>query len=207
MKSMNRWVDFIGELRDRFKRSQLTEAHFYLILHYASSRGIIGRYCLKSLIKLEESLLRRLLEVMKEHGVLESTRGGHRLTDKGSAIYGEVSSMLKILDDFQVPFLKSYSTAGILIKRVRYKIKDGIKERDLAIKLGAEGAIVLVCEGDKLIFPDSKEEVDRWYPNYSNELTRKYGIENGDALLITFSHDKLLSTLSGINVALRLLYS
>ena len=79
------------------------------------------------------------------------------MTEWGEKIFEEMSQY--ICSETQVP-KSSISIAeynhGILLRNMKFAIKQGVEQRDAAIKMGAKGATTLLFNNGKFLIPGSR---------------------------------------------------
>ena len=156
-----------------------------------------GRQELAKELELGEGTIRTMLEILKSKKLLESTKKGHFLSKKGDEelkhIFESISMPKKVMMQNLYPgFLK----IGILIKNSQ-GLKDLYRLRDIAVKNGADGALILRFE-DKLYAPESNYEQDY------KELEPYFGLKNSDVLIIGFSSRKRNAETGALAVAIEL---
>lgn len=201
---MEKWRIFIKDFKELSGRINYTYAHIYIIFYYLYEKGLVGRYYLKEKLGLGEATIRNILVKMRELGVIESLRGGHKLTNKGIEVAEEILDNVKIID-LDTPIKSGKYNVTILIRKMGGKIRTGIDERDNVIKYGGSGATVLIFRNGKIIFPDSGLEVDLWYPGLSNKIIKILKPCENDVILISGGASKESALTSGLNTAIELL--
>ena len=140
----------------------------------------IGRQELARELELGEGTVRTILETLKSKKLLDSAKKGHFLSKKGdealSRIYDSISMPKNITIQNLYP---NFKKIGVLVKNPS-NLKELYKLRDIAVKNGADGAIIL--RFDKRIYaPESDYEQDY------RELEKHFALRNNDALVIAFS--------------------
>ena len=157
----------------------------------------IGRQELSSNLELGEGTIRTILKDLKSKKFLDSTRNGHFLSSKGlgeiGAIYGSISKPRQINVQGLYP---KYRKVGIrLIKQ--QGIWDFYRLRDIAVKNGAEGAVILKFDG-KLYTPKYGKSQDY------KSIEKEFDFGDGDAFIIAFS-DKLKSAeIGALSIAIEI---
>ncbi len=105
-------------------------------------KGPYGRPTLANKLGLSEGRVRVLLNYLKCRGLLTSIRAGHLFTEEGREFWEEVKKKMKILGQVPSPVPEwPFSVAGVFSPSVEIS-KNGVRERDLAVRYGALGAIV-----------------------------------------------------------------
>ncbi len=96
---------------------------------------------------------------------------------------------------------KKRCDAGILIKSAAKKIREGLEQRDVAVRAGAIGCTTLIQKNSKIIFPADMYEVKKEFGNY---LKDRFKIKNNDVVIICFGHSKNIAEVAALTVALAL---
>ena len=157
----------------------------------------IGRQELAKDLELGEGTVRTILEILKSKKLLDSTKKGHFLSKKGndalSQIYECISAPKSMAIKNIYPDLKKI---GVLVRDVS-SLKEPYKLRDIAVKNGADGALILRYEG-KLYAPESDYEQDY------KELGGYFNFKNNDALIVAFSSEKRNAENGALAIAVEL---
>jgi len=80
-----------------------------------------------------------------------------------------------------------------------------IKLRDSVIRHGGDAALILEKTGDKIVFPESGEELDRYHPSLYRELREAEAYEAARFIIISYSREKILARLSSLDSGLEYL--
>lgn len=143
----------------------------------------ISRQGLAKEMELGEGTVRTILEVLKFKKLLHSNKKGHFLSPKGEEILSRINRAVKsakIIESKNIyPDSKKF---GVQLKSA-FVLKETYKLRDLAVKHGSEGALILKF-GDKLYAPESNYEQDY------RELENLFDFEKDDVLVMAFSGEK-----------------
>ena len=177
---------------------RFAEVHVRRTLELIAKHKRIGRKQLAEELEVGEGSMRTILNQLKKQGLITSSRGGHTLTAKGK------SSLGKPLEFVQVD--TSNLTVGkvdvaTIVRGAAKKIKRGIEQRDEAIKVGAQGATVLVFKGGKLQFPDRFIKVGK---RNSEIIIKTFKPREGDVIIIGTAND-IVSAEAGARAAARTL--
>ena len=157
----------------------------------------IGRQELAKDLELGEGTVRTILKILKSKNLLEQTKKGHFLSKKGeealNQVYGCISMPKSImLRDFYPDFKK----IGVQAVNVS-GLKEIYRLRDIAVKSGAEGAVILKFDG-RLYAPDSDYEQDY------TQLEEYFDFRDNDILVIVFSGEKRLAENGALPIAAEL---
>jgi hypothetical protein len=184
-----------------------TEAQVLKALELLSSGPGVGRKRLGDLLGLNEGVTRTLLRHLRETDLIEVTRRGITLRQKGERLLAALNAPLP--GGIEVP--KSPLTIGpqnfaVLVKGAGYHIRSGVEQRDAALKVGALGATTLVFDGERLTLPGMQELTPKAKEVY-NLLLSRLKPRKGDVIIIGTAKDALSAELGAKTAALELLKS
>lgn len=146
----------------------------------------IGRKKLAEELGLGEGSIRTLLSQLKRQGLIKSSRAGHELTAKGKRELGKPLEFVRLDAG---PLTVGRVDVATVVRGAAKQVKLGIEQRDEAIKVGAEGATVLVFEGGRLRFPsDPGAEVNE---RVARELLSRLKPRASDVIIIGTASDEV----------------
>lgn len=146
---------------------------------------------------LGEGTIRTILQSLKSRNLLDSTKKGHFLSKKGAELLEQIKlciSMPKALDASIL--YPEFKKIGIVVKG-QESLREIYKLRDIAVKNGSEGALILKFE-NRLYAPESGFEQD-----YS-ELEKYFKFGSGDILVISFAKEIRRAETGAVAVAVEL---
>ncbi|GEM_PF-317757 len=156
------------------------------------SRRRLGRPTLGKELGLGDASTRTLLSRLREAGLVRSYRPlGTELTELGREVLKAVRSRIKIVG--------KVSTAGVCERCVASAVivKGGIKYlsrlgvlgmRDLIVKSGADGALILKCAGGKVMMPTTEGDVE-FSGALLKDIISKASLEDGDVIVVPLCRD------------------
>jgi predicted transcriptional regulator len=155
---------------------------------------IIGRQKLSIETGLGEGSIRTIIKWLKKLNLIESTKLGCKLTKRGARLIQEIKSKIGPT----IPVSKSFlaigdSNVGILVKKAGEKVKNGIEQRDAAIKAGAIAATTLIFRKKSLILPSISNSVNKEWPKLAEEIYRIFQPKENDVIIICSAKNKLLA--------------
>ncbi|MCD6503132.1 MAG: hypothetical protein DRN30_02110 [Thermoplasmata archaeon] len=166
---------------------EMLKSDHILILNVLKT-GPIGRVFLSEFLNIGEGKIRKLLKDLKGLGLIESSKAGHYLSDRGK----------KFLEKFERTYFKitrriditifdwPYAIEGIIRGKALKKAisRDGMTERDLIVRNGALGAIISIYRNGEARLPDSMMPITAAIPGYSYDNTISEDLNEGDLLVI-----------------------
>jgi hypothetical protein len=191
----------------------------------------IGRYRLEKELQIgsgtAKSLFRKLKDNIdfitvpteEEGSHTESQRRGHILTEKGRNFLKKIKKRIPLLENADLEFLKeiiilveNVNPYFCLVKNAVKNIKDGIEQRDAAIKINGSGATCLIYDGKDLYFPTKANNVNErekikkktliYFKNKIEEANVSF--EANDVIIIGSGDNPQTSRLATLNAALTL---
>ena len=156
-------------------------------------------------LSLGEGVVRTLLKHLKMQDLIESTKSGTRLTEKGMTMLSGLLSSIHAETTMPISSvaLGKFNYA-ILLKHSGTAIKSGIEQRDAAIKMGATGATTLLFKDDKFVIPGTaKYDSLADEPRIAKFLVKKLKPEDGDVIIIgSTTENQRIAELAAKNAAL-----
>ena len=181
-----------------------TEAYALMGIEAIGSGLGIGRQQLSRVLGLGEGTIRTLVGRMKAMGLVETSRGGMRLTGEGEAALGALGELFWGCGLPALSITVGTINYAVLIKGAASKVKGGIEQRDAAIIAGASGATTLVLDDQGLRMPGMEEPLDE---SVRSLIKEELGPSQGDAIIIGSSDDLILAEMAAKSAALKLLES
>jgi len=145
----------------------------------------IGRSRLAENLEVGEGVIRTVIERLKDAGLIETSKTGCTLTNKGLRLWQEYTSVFKKKMQIEKNelALAEYNLA-ILIKNRGHKIKSGVEQRDAAVMAGARGATTIMVKEGRLIIPSVSNIVAKDFPKAANQIIRNFEPEENDVIII-----------------------
>jgi len=182
------------------------EAHVVKALSTIAAEGPVGRMRLSRTLGLGEGTTRTLVKHLQNEKLIEISRNGIVLTEKGGNLFSKLRSRLG--EKTEIP--KSSLTVGpfnmaILVKNAADVVQLGLEQRDAAIKVGALGATTLIFSRGKLTMPGVTRDVLREAPTVREALISKLKPQENDVIIIGSAEDKLTAEIGAIAATLETL--
>jgi len=162
---------------------RFADLHVKMTLDLIGKRKRIGRKELAEELGVGEGSMRTILNQLKNRGLITSSHGGHSLTSKGERALGKPFEFVQVnVGDLTVGKVN----IATVVRGTAAKVMRGIEQRDEAIKVGADGATVLIFKRGRLRFPDGFFEVKK---EASDALLRVLRPRDGDIVVIGTAGD------------------
>lgn len=178
-------LEEIASHRDLGPSPAFNEIHVMGALELLGSERRVGRLRLSSRLALGEGSVRTILKHLKAIGLVEGTKKGYALTEKGRRIYGFLKA--KVVGPIELPRTSmtfGKSNVAFLVKKAGKNVKRGLEQRDAAIRVGAEGAITLICRSLRLTMPSAEQEYTKDLLEVEKIISEKAGLGEDDVLII-----------------------
>ena len=204
---MHTYVRTLTKIASRYAPSRILSfdsTHVIKVLQLIEKEGHVSRNLLCQELSLGEGSIKTLVKHLKMQGLIESTKSGTRMTQKGRTISLQLFSSIPV--ETSIP--KCSVALGefnyvVLLKQFGFAIKSGIEQRDAAIKMGALGATTLLFKDDKFVIPSTKYDSLRKELHIAGLLIEKLNPENGDVIIIgSATEDERTAELAAKNAAL-----
>ena len=183
-----------------------SEAHVIMALDEIESQGDIGRKKLSEKLGLGEGATRTLIRHLVREKLVIISKSGNNLSKKGVKLY----SALRAVVSRGIKIPQSSLTAGpinvaLLVRKASSAVKDGVEQRDTAIKAGARGATTLIYSKGRLIMPGVTGNVFKDNPSVHSAILSRLEPKENDVIIIGSAEDKRSAELGANMVAIQIL--
>ncbi len=168
-------------------------ASFDVIRTFLSIANNKSRASIVKELDLGEGTVRTILDILKKKKLIESTQVGHSYSKKGQSIINSINKTIKIIKVESKKIYAGHKKIALLLKNAK-EIRIDYKLRDIAVKNGAEGALIFAYK-DKLVLPGI-DDFD------TTELESLFDYTKNDLLIITFSGSYRWSENAALAVAM-----
>jgi len=182
---------------------RLEELVVLLTIRYC---GRAGRYQLSELLGLGEGKIRRILNKLKSEDLIEVKRGGSKLTEKGEKAIEEALAKMRVKkaiffrgleDDLKDKLLVCFQLKSVELGNI-------IELRDIAVREGAEGALIGVVKNREIFLPPDLGFLSKYFPKMWKYLKKSLIFEPSDVVVLSFSKDYGKALAGGIAIVRRL---
>ena len=154
-------------------------------------------------LDLGEGSVKTLVKHMKMSKLIENSNAGMWFTDKGRTIFSKLHlSIPKEMDIPKCSIALGKFNHAVLVKDLAHGIKSGIEQRDAAIKSGAVGATTMIFKNNRLLMPNTSEELVRTEPRIHSIIVQQLEPEENDVIIIGSSQDKRTAEMAAKSAAL-----
>ncbi len=185
---------------ERGPKPRLSQVQLFSALYFINEHAPIGRYDLANQVHENQGVIRGLLERLLEHHLIDSSKAGARTTELGRSTLKEFLAGHGIteLKKLHIPSLiNAQHTYGSHLRNAGSKTSRVIELRDIAVRMGALGAMTILCTKHGLTIPPDNESVNKLYPEAAATLESQFSTKEGDAILLAFAEDEY-AALAGV---------
>ncbi|QDI88084.1 DUF4443 domain-containing protein [Candidatus Nitrosopumilus sp. SW] len=177
--------------------------HVFKALQLLSEESFVSRATFGKEIHLGEGAVKTLISHLKEAKMIDSTRSGNFLTEKGKKFTAQLQKIIpkecKIEKNSLTP---SKNNHAVILKKYSSAIKTGLEQRDYAILYGSSGCTTLVFTNNKFVFPGEDRDCLSKDKKTKQILVDKLTPSEGDIIIISSSDDSFVAEISAKNSAL-----
>ncbi|QUC65486.1 hypothetical protein NsoK4_04395 [Nitrosopumilus sp. K4] len=176
--------------------------HVFKALQMLSRDRFVSRATFCKEIHLGEGAVKTLISHLKEAQMVESTKSGTFLTNKGKKFIADIQKvMCNECVIKKSDFLSGKFNHAVLLKKYSKAIKTGLEQRDYAILYGSSGCTTILFKNNHFVFPDEKDCFSN-EPSIKNTLQKELSPEEEDVIIISSSDDPFVAEISAKNSAL-----
>ena len=181
-------INTLNSISSRYAPSRslsFNSSHVFKTLQLINKEGFVSRFLLMKELGLGEGSIKTLIKHLKMEKLIITTNKGTTMSDRGRKIFEQMSHY--ICSEAQLPrstISVSEFNHAILLRYVHFAIKQGVEQRDEAIKKGAKGATTLVFKDGKFLIPGSGYNALKEEKGIERHLKNELNPINGDIIII-----------------------
>lgn len=154
-------------------------------------------------IHLGEGAVKTLISHLKEAKMIDSTRSGNFLTDKGKKFTSQLQKIIpKECKIGKNSLTQSKNNHAVILKKYSSAIKTGLEQRDYAIMYGSAGCTTLVFKNNRFVFPGEDKDCLSRDKKTKQILVDELNPSEEDIIIISSSDDPFVAEISAKNSAL-----
>ena len=161
-----------------------SEVHLVRTLLILSGRKT-GRKSLVGILGVGEGSVRTILKKLLKDGLITSKPRGQELSRKGRKLVEEYLSKFTMPKSVELDIAPGKKCSIIVMHNSLEKITTGLQEREISVREGADGAVLLKYSNGSISFPCSDISLDD-YPGTERFLS-ELNLTEGDVVVITFA--------------------
>ncbi|HOP08668.1 MAG TPA: DUF4443 domain-containing protein [Candidatus Methanofastidiosa archaeon] len=167
-------------------------------LYIVDTKGPIGRHLLRKELDITECSVRTILKKLIRDDFIGSTSSGQVIRKEGKK---ELSSW-HFFDRARYIDVGNLSLGDhdflIIADNLKREVTNGLDQRDEAIKIGGDGATILLYKDGKFHMPPGFMDLEENYPEEVKKLRSTLDLSDGDTLIIGSGKTKRLAQLAAM---------
>lgn len=192
--------------QERFPGPSASFSVFHLLLALELiAQKTLGRNTLSEALGVGHGAVRTIIARLEDAGLVEISKAGCSLTEKGLRVWKESVSVLKKAEVENNQLTLAKHNFAVLIRNCSDKVQTGIEQRDAAVRAGARNAITIRMKQGRLIIPSVSQDVGRDFPEAASQLTGLLHPRDNDAIVIVGSDTEEKAELGALAAAWSLL--
>ncbi|MEM3065411.1 MAG: DUF4443 domain-containing protein [Candidatus Nitrosotenuis sp.] len=203
---MHQVIKALSKTADRYSPSRMLSfniAHVFKTMQLIDEQTRVSRETFVKELGLGEGSVKTLVKHLKMHGLVITSKGGTRLTEKGKTLFSKLDAAIP----HESPIPKCSVGLGkfnhsILLKGVGSGINSGIEQRDFAKMMGATGATTLLYEDGRFLMPGQTQDSLKNERHVRKLITESLMPQNNDVIIIASAEDKRTAELAAKYAAL-----
>ena len=161
------------------------------------------------MLDLPEGKTRGRLKKLHDEGLIKETKQGATITKRGERVLRRLLSSINIaaMDIMDVGPLKTGHESTVIHIRGRASEIETAKYthlRDEAVRVGAQGATIIIFSNEKLSVPAVFPDLEMKYQSIARMLLKKFDLASGDILVVGSALTKWKALEGALAVALAL---
>ena len=180
---------------------RFNDANVYWSLYVLSGGRCMGRKRLASEVGVGEGSMRRIIDTLKEWEFIQIKQTGITITKAGLAFLQQIP--IKPVDIKVPDSVKGEFQQAVVVLGVADKVKNGMEQRDVGIKVGADGCTTILIRDGKLMVPPDWN-MDKEDPVKAAEIREKTGMTPADVLIIGGADSQCRAVEAAVLAALEL---
>lgn len=153
--------------------------HIWKAYTVIDRKGPVGRKALSQNLRIGEGSTRTILDKMIKDGMVENTRRGAVLTQKGKKLLRNSGLEVRSMDPMSIAVSKV--NCAVHLKDMAHRILLGCEQRDEAVRAGASGATTIIFRDGHFYFPGDCDPLD---DDLTAPIHKTFDIEENDVVII-----------------------
>jgi Mn-dependent DtxR family transcriptional regulator len=180
--------------------------HVAIVILLVGDEAPVGRIGLSKRLGLGEGTTRNIITHLMRARVVDNSRRGCVLTQRGKALYGLLRRKLSTVIEFDAEQLALGKTnAAVMVRASGKNVKRGIEQRDAALRAGAEGAVTILVQNREYVMPAEPEETLTSLDPLVLKLESCFHPRDNDVLIIAGAQERNLAHFGAMAAAFTLI--
>jgi len=182
--SFKKFIENIVSQKEPGPSTTFTVSHVFYALELMAEKPI-GRNKLAKQLNVGEGAVRTIINRLKHAGLIETSKEGCSLTNKGQSVWKTFEEYFPIRVEMgKTDLTKTEHNYAFLVKNSGHKVKSGIEQRDAAIVAGAKRAVIIVSKNGHLVIESVSNNLEEEFPEAASQILKSIHPENNDVIII-----------------------
>lgn len=183
---------------------RFSDANLYWTLYHLSKSEFVGRRNLAFKVGIGEGSMRNILKILKEWNFVTVENRGIIISDEGRLFLQSIPIEVIRANLSEYVDVQDQYCCGIIVFKQSSKIQDGLKQRDICIRSGANGCITFIMKNGRLTIPPG-HSLDTEYSGNLGGLENSLNLAEGDVLILSYSADEYAAANAAVIASLDLI--
>ncbi|MEW6043585.1 MAG: DUF4443 domain-containing protein [Thermoproteota archaeon] len=177
--------------------------HIFKALQILYKEQFVSRATFCKQLHMGEGAVKTMIAHLKEESIVDSTKSGTFLTDKGRNYIKNLLDIVSAESEIKkCKIAQGRFNHAVILKKYAFATKTGMEQRDYAILYGAMGATTLLYKEDRFVFPNEHVDCLTNDPKTKSVLLARLKPQNGDMIIIAAANDPFVAEIAAKNSAL-----
>lgn len=167
----------------------------------------IGRNRLAKELNVGDGAVRTIVERLKTAGLIETSKTGCSLTEKGRKLWKDYSVVVRKAEIESNELTLANHSFAIAVRNRGDRIGSGMEQRDAAIIIGAKSVTTMRFSKGHLIIPSVSNDVAHDFPVAAQEIMKLLAPRENDAVIISSADDPRKAEYGALSAAWTLIDS
>ncbi len=203
---MHMYIRLLERISSRYGPSKIlsfTAVHALKSLQLMLQHEYVSRARLSKELGLGEGSIKTLIKHLKANNIINTTRAGCYLTNKGKKLTTNLLSTIPAEVDVPTNSITvGNHNYAVLLRGYALAVGTGVEQRDSVIKFGGQGATTLLFKNNKFVMPSTDYDCLNEEPQMQNLLISKLKPQEDDVVIIGSASDKITAELGAKSAAL-----
>jgi len=184
MKPFKTFIEDIASAKAPGPSMTFDASHIFFALELMAAKTI-GRNQLAKKLEVGEGTVRTILSRLKNDGLIETSRKGCNLTEKGQVIWKKFEQLFpKQAEIGKTELTNTKHNYAFLARNTGQTVKSGIEQRDAAIVAGATGAVIIVTKQGHLTIESVSNRLEKQFPQATDQIQKTLQPQDNDVVIL-----------------------
>ena len=182
--AFKQFIEDIASQKAPGPSTTFTVSHIFYALDSMAKKPI-GRNKLARNLEVGEGTVRTIINRLKNSGLIETSKEGCNLTNKGLAVWKRFEELFPKRVEFgEIELTNAKYNYAFLVKNGGQKVRSGIEQRDAAIVAGAKQAAIMVSKQGHLTIESVSNRLEQQFPTASDQILNAIHPGDNDVVVL-----------------------